>query len=613
MSGICGVFSSAPDATGDAILSAMLQTIKHRGPDGTNVYANAAAGVALGQTHLNAFVADPRTAVPGFAKTDNLVIAIDGCVTNRAEMLNRHTVSLSPDAINQDVMAVMKAYQAYGEECLTHLDGPFSLALWDEQKRTFLLSRDKLGEKSLYYYADPSGSTTVFASEIKAILAHRDVRTELDLDSLSLYFSFGYIPGPRTLFKHIYKLLPGESLHVEMNAQPQRKKYWHLPPIGDGLQDETHCIRRLKELFMRALERYVNGCQDVAVFLSGGVDSSIIVAGLRELGVPRIHTFTVGFNIDPSNGQIHEDLAYARMVAEKFSTRHREVIIGPDHRPGPRLLRVIKQFDDLIMTPNIYSKYLLAEAVRDAGLNSVLTGSAAAGACGVHRKFLDPAKRVELVKKTEECTTDEERYYRLRSRLFNIEEQKGFLCQPPRMGKPEILGVLHDYIGAIKSDDFFRLFLFSNLMITSTEKTLRVLDRAGMLASVELRSPYLDRALVEFSAELPSSFDGGKSYASLKTHLKKAFEQTLPPAVLERKVIGYPSYYWNQGELADYQERLFFNHDGAPDNGVFSYEAVRQIIEREKHSKKPDGKPGWALTQFGLWYEMYVKRNPEYL
>ncbi len=613
MSGICGVLSSAPDAAGGATLAAMLHSIRHRGPDGTNTYANTAAGVALGQTHLNAFVADARVAAPGFATNGHVAVAIDGCVTNCEEMLNGRTVSPLLEPINQDVKAVMTAYQAYGEECLTKLDGPFSLALWDAQKRKFLLGRDKLGEKSLYYYADPARTTTVFASEIKAILAHQGVPAELDLDSLSLYFSFGYIPGPRTLFKHIYKLLPGESLHVEMNGRRERKQYWHLPPIGGGVQDETYCIRRLKELFMRALERYVNGCPDVAVFLSGGVDSSIIVAGLRELGVPRIHTFTVGFNIDPSNGQIHEDLAYARMVAQKFSTRHREVIIEPDHHPGPRLLRVIRQFDDLIMTPNIYSKYLLAEAVRDAGLNSVLTGSAAAGACGVHRKFLDPEKRVELEKKTQECQTDEERYYRLRSRLFKLDEQKGFLREPPRIGKPEILEVLRDYIGAIKSDDFFRLFLFSNLMITSTEKTLRVLDRAGMLASVELRSPYLDRALVEFSTELPPSFDGGKTYVSLKTHLKKAFEQALPQAVLERKVIGYPSYYWNQGELAEYQKRLFFDRDAAADNGIFSYEAVRQILEREKHSKKPDGKPGWALTQFGLWYEMYVKRNPEYL
>ncbi len=608
MSGICGVLSSSPEAISEAAVSAMLQSMQHRGPDGANVYANGEAGIALGQNHLNAFADTAKPSAPAFALTDDFAIALDGCVTNRAEIFQ----SPPPQRRNAEVEAVLAAYQAHGADCLSKLDGPFSLALWDRKKRQLLLSRDKLGEKAMYYFLDPAQKTIVFASEIKAILAHRSARAELDPDSLAIYFAFGYIPGAKTLFKDIYKLLPGESLQIEPASPPRRKKYWHLPPIVDGIKDETYCIRQLKELFMRGLERYTNGSQDVAVFLSGGVDSSIIVAGLRELGVPRIHTFTIGFSIDPANAQIHEDLTYARLVAEKFSTRHHEVMIEPGHNPQARLLRVIKQFDDLIMTPNSYSKYLLAEAVREAGLNSVLTGSAAAGACGVHRKFLDPEQRAELEQKTRECKTDEERYYKLRSRLFKIEEQNEFLLEPPRVGKPEVLEVLHDYIGDIKSGDFFRLFLFSNLMITSTEKTLRVLDKAGILASVELRSPYLDRALVEFSTQLPSSFDGGKTYVSLKTHLKKAFEQILPRPVLERAVIGYPSYYWHNGELAEYQKRLF-TREAIARNGIFNFAGVTRILEKGKNNQaKSGGKHSWALTQFGLWYEMYINQNPEF-
>jgi asparagine synthase (glutamine-hydrolysing) len=608
MSGICGIFSSSPEAISEAAVSSMLQSMKHRGPDGTNVYANGAAGISLGQNHLNAFTPAAQNSAPAFALTDDFAIALEGCVTNRLDIFQ----SPPPKRLNPDVEAVLAAYQAYGADCLSKLDGPFSVALWDKQKRQLLLSRDKLGEKALYYFLDPAQKSIVFASEIKAILAHHSVRAELDADSLALYFAFGYIPGAKTLFKDIYKLLPGESLQVGPAGQPRRKKYWHLPPIVDGIEDEAYCIRQLKELFMRALDRYTNGCQDVAVFLSGGVDSSIIVAGLQELGVPRIHTFTIGFSIDPSNAQIHEDLTYARLVAEKFSTRHHEVVIEAGHNPQARLLRVIKQFDDLIMTPNSYSKYLLAEAVREAGLNSVLTGSAAAGACGVHRKFLDPEKRAELEQKTRECKTDEERYYRLRSRLFKIEEQNEFLREPSRVGKPEVLEVLHNYIGDIKSSDFFRLFLFSNLMITSTEKTLRVLDKAGILASVELRSPYLDRALVEFSTQLPSSFDGGKTYVSLKTHLKKAFEHILPRPVLERAVIGYPSYYWHNGELAEFQKRLF-TREAVARNGIFNFDGVTRILEKGRNNPaKSGGKQSWALTQFGLWYEIYIKQNPEF-
>ncbi|MCG3119516.1 MAG: Asparagine synthetase [glutamine-hydrolyzing] 1 [bacterium] len=605
MSGICGIVGSAPAAQTEEILAAMSRRMKHRGPDGFTFYKQRQTGAILGHNQLRSFVADARAALPAFAAANGIVVALDGGVTNRAGQFAAGR--------NPDVQAVLAAYTASGEDGLAQLDGPFSLALWDEAKQRLWLSRDKLGEKTLYYHYDAATSTLIFASEIKALLAHPGVRAELDFDSLALYFAFGYLPGPQTLFKNIFKLLPGESLQFEPGHPPRQKKYWRLPRITDGAEDEAYCIRRLRELFMEGLAAYVNGCQDVAVFLSGGVDSSIIVAGLHELGVSRIHTFTVGFEGETASERIGEDLAYARLVADKFSTRHREVIIGAGHAPGARLLRVVEQFDDLIMTPNVYSKSLLVEAVREAGLNSVLTGSAAAGACGVHRKFLDPKKRAKLLEKTQQCTTDEQRYYTLRSRLFDLETQAQFLKQPPRLGKQDILEVLHHYIGDIKSDDFFRLFLFSNLMITSTEKTLKVLDRVGAMSSVELRSPYLARALVEFSTQLPSSFDGGKTYVSLKTHLKKAFEKILPPPVLERPVIGYPSYYWNNGELQGYQKRLL-SREAIAANGVFNYDGVKRLLEEEKNSDaKSVGKQSWALTQFSLWYEIYIKHNPEFV
>ena len=599
MSGICGVVGLPSALNAGEILSAMSKRLHHRGPDGVKFYTQQENRVALGHNQLRAFVPRERNGSAQFAAINGLAIAIDGGVTNRGTASEAQTVQA--------------AYNAYADEGLARLDGPFSLALWDESRQRLLLARDKLGEKTMYYFFDAETHCLVFASEIKAILAYPAMRAELDMDSLSLYFAFGYIPGPTTLFKNIFKLLPGECLHFAAGGVPEKKKYWHLPRIADGAHDEAYCIRHLRELFMQGLERYVNGSQDIAVFLSGGIDSSIIVAGLRELGVPRLHTFTVGFQGEAASEQIGEDLEYARLVADKFATKHREVVLGAGHTPGSRLLRVVQQFDDLIMTPNMYSKAVLTETVREAGLNAILTGSAAAGACGVHRKFLDPKKRAKLLEKTQECATDEQRYYKLRSRLFDLEVQAQFLRQPPRLGKQDILEVLHHYIGDVKSDDFFRLFLFSNLMITSTEKTLKVLDRVGALNSVELRSPYLDRALVEFSTQLPSSFDGGQTYVSLKTHLKKAFAKELPTQVLERPVIGYPSYYWNHGELQEYQKRLL-SREAIAANGIFNYEGVTRLLEEEKVSDaKSVGKHSWALTQFSLWYEMYIKRNPEFM
>jgi asparagine synthase (glutamine-hydrolysing) len=184
-----------------------------------------------------------------------------------------------------------------------------------------------------------------------------------------------------------------------------------------------------------------------------------------------------------------------------------------------------------------------------------------------------------------------------------LETQAQILKQAPTVTTRDILAVLGQYIRYIDSDDFFRLFLFSNLAVTSAEKTLRVLENVGAMSGVDIRSPYLDRELVEFSTRLPSSFDGGKTYATLKTHMKKAYETTIPTEVLDRKVIGYPSYYWNNGELDEYQHRLF-GREHIERTGLFDHAMVNRLVEDEKtEEKKSAGKYAWALTQFSLWYE----------
>lgn len=154
-----------------------------------------------------------------------------------------------------DARVVAAAYRSHGERLLEELDGPFSLALWERRANRLLLARDKLGEKSLYYHFDPGQETLVFATEIKCLTAHPGVPTELDLDSLPLHFAFGYIPGRGTLFRGVKKLLPGECLSLEPGRAPKLEKYYRLPAITDGHLDEEYCQRRLRELFLTALER----------------------------------------------------------------------------------------------------------------------------------------------------------------------------------------------------------------------------------------------------------------------------------------------------------------------------------------------------------------------
>jgi asparagine synthase (glutamine-hydrolysing) len=594
MSAICGVF--APDPVGDAskAVDPMVGQLRHRGPGRVHRFDDVHSGFSLAHSHLSAFRGDHAH----FVDAGEVAAALDGCA---------RLDGTAPTGWS-GVAAAYRTDGLHAPECFA---GPFTLALWDKQRQAVLLARHGLGEKSLYYHHDPDRNLLIFASEIKAILAHPSMRREIDREGLALYLAFGYVPGDRTLFRGVKKLLPGERLWWRPADPPRVDTYWRLPTIGAGIQDEAFCIRGLKQLFLEGLERYVDGASDVGVFLSGGVDSSIIVAGLRELGVPNVETFTVGFEKGESSDRL-EDLPFARAVAKRFGTRHHEVMIGRSDGPGRRLLKVLGQFDDLVMTPNMVSKHLLAEAVREAGLTSVLTGSAAAGACGVHRKFLDAKKRAKLLEKTSACASDEARYYELRGRLFDLEDQRALLCEPPPIETADILDALHRHMAHIESTDFFRLFLFSNLMITSTEKSLKVLDGVGALSSVEIRSPYLDRALVEFSTQLPSSFDGGATYVSLKTHLKRAFADALPSDVLDRPVIGYPSYYWNQGELADLERRVL-SREAIEAGGLLRYEGVAAALAEDRGSDaKSAGKHTWALLQLALWHEIHIQQNPEF-
>jgi len=606
MSGICGVVGKPADNLAE-VLGSMLKRIRHRGPDGTIDYVDEATGTAIGYSHLalNSVTANSEWA---FSDSANICVAIDGCATGLTENDVLNGATPTDGHGNQTVRRLIAAYKRYGHDFLSQLDGPFSAVLLDKNTNQLFLSRDKLGEKSLYYYLAPGDQHLIFGSEIKAILSHPDVQPTLDRESLSLHLAFGYVPGPKTLFKNIYKLLPGESFQVRNGAEPEKKRYWTLPAITDTVLDKATCQKTLKELFMQGLERYVDGCDVIGVFLSGGIDSSILVAALRSLGVDQISTFTIGFTLDPSRPQT-DDLFYARQVAQKFGTDHHEIVVAPGHQPGPRLAHVIRQFDNLVMTPNSYSKCLLAEAVAEAGVRLVVTGSAAAGACGIHRQFLNHKKRAKWLQKTETCANDEEKYYTLRGRLFPLEQQTQLLRQPLVADKRDVVAALHHYVANVKGPDFFRRFLFANLMITSTEKSVRVLDNVGSMASVEMRAPYLDRSLVEFSTKLPNSFDGGETLVSLKTLLQDAFAADLPKSVLQRKVIGYPSYYWQNGELAEYQEKLLAPAAIA-ENGIFDQAAVSNILRDERHSEaKSVGKHSWALLQFSLWYEIFIKQN----
>ena len=615
MSGFSGILTSHSSGIESASLR-MEAAIRHRGPDGVGRFVGSSDGVALSYLALDAF-GENGVLATHFVETDSVVVAIDGHILNAAATLQR--LGKPPSAEGRaDADAAIAAYEAGGADWLARLDGPFSLVLWDKRTRRLTLARDRMGEKPLYYYANESTKTTLFSSEVKGILAHPDLKPELDRESLGMYFGFGFIPGPGTLFSGICKLLPGESVVCERPGVCERRTFYHLPKVSADLFDEEYSIKTARDLFMKGLEAYVGGAQKVGVFFSGGIDSSIIVAGLRELGVRDVDTFTIGIQDDTKYTQRREDLEYARVAAKAFATNHSELVLEPGRRLSPDLEKVVYQFDDLLMSPNTYTKYLLTGMAKEAGVDSALTGLGSGGQMG----FWKPSKLAERLQQlqdfatSEEFSTDEERYYKRRGRLLSLEEQQGIFKDPLKMDRKAALKILSGCIADIKCDEkpeeYQLRSQFFSAVIAQPEKHMRSWEMTCALHGIETLSPFVSTPLMEFSTRLPLSIDG-ESYISCKTQLLKGFKDLLPEEVITRKVIGYPSYYWYRGELDGYQQRLF-TRERIEANGILSYEGVQDVLARERQVlKKASGKMTWMLNQFALWYEIYFNKNPEFM
>jgi asparagine synthase (glutamine-hydrolysing) len=581
----------------------MIDAIRHRGRDGRAAWLAPDADVAVGHVHLNSFAAQTADGDPGLAASSDAVAAVDGPVFPAS----------SADAQATPAELVLRAYLNEGSRFPAGLDGPRSLVVWDRKSMSLTLARDPLGEKPLYYHFNPATGLLVFASEIKCLLAHPAVSAELDVEGLAWYLSFGWMPAPKTMFRGIEKLRPGERLDWNAESGISRHAYWQLPPVTSDAGDLSACVSRARDLYLRALEKSVRGMDEVGVFLSGGMDSTILVIALRELGIPRIQTFTLGLPSDDAQ-QRDRDVPYARLVADEFGTIHHELNLRPPFDPTALMPRVIGQFDDPILTPNCYTKYVLAELAGRAGVNSVLTGSGAGGGCGPYRRFRDPHLRKKMLKKVRGLETDVDRFFRLRGKVLTPADQRELLGASAVLSRDDYARGLQPYFDQIHTDEFPRRYLLANLLLTIPEKAVVVMDRGGMLASVDVRAPHLDRDVIEFQMDVPSSFDGGETHVGIKCLLDEAFADRIPQPVLDREETGFPSYYWHDGELAGFQER-FFTPEALQRAGMFRPQAVRRIVEEESRdtTSKSVGKRSWVLTQLCLWHALHIQQDADWL
>jgi len=619
MCGIAGIYnfrSGRPVEPG--ALRTMGVCLAHRGPDDEGYHADG----PLGLVHKRLTILDTsrRGRQPMWSADGEVAITFNGEVYNFLELRADLEAQGHTFETQTDTEVILRLYQVYGEGMLPLLNGMFAFAIWDRPARSLFVARDRLGIKPLYYRLDGDG--LAFASEIKALLALSPDKPAVNLEMLDAYMSVGYVPTERTLFRGIEKLQPGWCMRVDRDG-PRLRQYWDLELAPDESMSEEECVRRATELLRDSVRLQLRSDVPLGVFLSGGVDSSAVVALMSEMGIKDIRTFTVAYDFGPA----YDETRYARQVAEQFKTRHREVFVTPrefqDFIPS-----LIWHMDEPVTESAAVSLFFVSKLARE-DVTVVLSGEGSDEVFGgypiykymaalesyrrlpaaLRGKVINPALNLlggKWRKYTELSDQPLDRRYTGVS--FYETPTKDSLYRPEVRalfnghGMPGLVGEYYDKTEGL--DPLLRM-MYLDVKSWLPDDLLIKADKMTMATSIELRVPFLDHRVVEFGGTIPPRYRI-KGWTT-KHILKKAMEPYLPKEILYRGKMGFPTplALMFKGEMRDYVSGVL-GSDRSLDRGYFRPEAVRSMLAEHAAGTHDHHRVLWQLLVLEEWHRKFI-------
>ena len=606
MSGICGIYSPRrPELADERHLDRMLRAISHRGRKARRSFSDPSAGIAIGHVYAGTFTPAIDMEASLWHQDSECVATLVGTIFNRNDFLLANGQNRNPAHSAETAMAYLRSDPAGFP---AHLDGNFALGMWDGRNKNLWLVRDVLGAKHLCYYRDPATGTVLFASEIKGILAHPLVRREIDPEGLTAYLTFGYVPAPLSIFKNAAKVFPGEAIRFDATGEMKAGIYNRIPDFDPQPGDFDAYARQCREHVIEAVARHLDGSEAPGVYFSAGLDSTAVLCALKELGIAKIHTFTMGFKVAEDKQQLADDLYFADLTAKRFGVIHHPIVIERGHNLMHVLPKILRQFDEPILTPNAYSKYFLPQAGVKFGVDSFLTGSAA----GFSFETFPEKKIKRLQKKAGPGASAEELFLAAKSRFFAPDMHAALLRQPVDDARGRMLNLVRRYTEGIRVPEFVKQVELP-MRMQGTEKAFKVQDRTSALFGTEVRHPLYDLQLIRLANKIPASYRISESGEVRKVLLTAAFQDMLPEEIKKRPVSGYPSYYWTGGEI-DHLKEILLSPAGLERTGLFRHDVVQQALEQDRLSdKKSAGKQTWGLLMLQAWYELYINENDDFL
>lgn len=611
-------------------LSAMGDVTAHRGPDDEGQHIDGACGIAMRRLSIIDLAGGHQ---PISNHDGTLTIVCNGEIYNFRELRSELQALGLRFKTGSDSEVLLHGYAAWGDEVVQRLNGMYDFALWDARRRRLLIGRDRLGVKPLYVLQD--GRRLAFATEAKALLQLPGVRTELNRAALPDFLHLGYVPAPLSIFQGIRKLPPATLLAVE-DGQVREWRYWQMPTSVDRRTSEAEWVERIRAGIERSVQAQMVSDVPIGAFLSGGVDSSAVVAAMARASTQPIRTYAIGFEGGAAE-QLYNELPYARRVAELFGTEHHEIVVRPD--VVGLLPRLVWHLDEPIADSAFITTYLVSEfARRDVKVilsgvggdelfggyrrylgghyaqryhalpgwaRRVASATAARLPADRHHKWLNVARLAKGFVASAEMGADER--YRSYLQVLGRDAVSSMLLHEPPPGDDRLDAA---FAGAGTDDELNRLFAVD----TETQlpdDLLLLTDKMSMAVSLECRVPLLDHELVELAARIPGELKVKRG--RLKHLMKSALTPTLPADILDRAKRGFgtPMGAWLKKELLAVVRELL-SPAVVRQRGLFRPDAVGALVADHEASRSDGTDALLALLNLEVWSRVYLdRRSPD--
>ncbi len=619
MCGICGILNLDTEDTVDKDkIVTMNDCMIHRGPDASGIHIDK----NLGLGHRRLKIIDLEGGVqPMYDNNKNIVVVFNGEIYNFKEIRSNLMKKGYIFNTKSDTEVIIHAYLEYGEKCVEHFRGMFGIALYDNRINKLYLIRDRLGIKPIYYYQDKN--SFIFSSEIKPILSTLKNKPDVNSSALDFYMSVGYVPGEETLFQDIKKLKPGHILSLE-NETVTINEYWDLKNTPESKISFPDALKEFENIAMESIELRLRSDVPLGAFLSGGLDSSVIVALMNKVSSNQVKTFSVGYKDEPDANE----LGYAKIVANKFKTEHHEFILEPlDFFNSLDLL--LEHTEEPIVESAAVALYQLSKLAKEhvtvilsgEGGDEILAGyplhqlSPKINATHNVVKFLP-----QYIKNKIASNIDNEkimkywdwvnlpldiRYQSISNDVTSGIKEKMYSSENYLNRNTKTIEHYNNLFQKMSNGTNLRKMTYSDIKSWLPDDLLVKADKMTMAASLELRVPLLDHKLVEYCTALPDNYKlNGKQGKYL---LKKFAEKYLPDEIIYRKKKGFPVPIaaWFRGELYEKTCEILLDSKTLA-RGYFKPEYIESILKKHKNGSQDLSRRIFSLLNLELWHRKYI-------